>query len=162
MKTKTKDEENLFERLEELEKLESVNKELENEEYFTCDTNVDANAETYNENTKNETRTRASSKTEDGGVGDKNSKYLLNEQQRETSRLKRASFDDERVVNACSKRNAQNDVGNACFVDGNQSVKKVSWKQNIVEKQQEVGMGLYKGNAATIHFTHSASRRVRF
>ncbi|CAB3980823.1 unconventional prefoldin RPB5 interactor-like [Paramuricea clavata] len=169
--TKSKEDENLFAKLEELERQEQINKELENEQYFA---DYDESTRALNSSTENETSNnlRAGSKT----IACSNNFSVCNSKERarkpctvrehnNSSRAESCSFEKERATNARSTQSEQNDVGDACSVVENSNdlhkkrlVKKVSWKESIVEEQEEDRVACQKDENLTIYFTHSSGK----
>ncbi len=175
--TKSKEDENLLARLEELERQEQINKELENEQYFadsfSCNTNSnDESTNKYEESTENDTHntSRAGSTKNASSNGSTCSnkepaqKSRTVKEQNNSSRAETCSFEDERATRACTTQSEQNDVGDTCSIRKAKSsdesekkrlVKKVSWKESIVEKQEGDTVSYPKDENATIYFTHS-------
>ena len=168
--TKSKEDENLFARLEELERQEQMNKELENEQYFvdsfSCNTNSNDEStenDTHNTSRAGSTKNASSnSSTCTNKEPDRKSRTL--KEQNNSSRAETCSFEDERATRACTTQSEQNDVGDTCSIRKAKSsdesekkrlVKKVSWKESIVEKQEGDTVPYPKDENATIYFTHS-------
>lgn len=171
--TKSKEDENLFAKLEELERQEQINKELENEQYFT---DYDESMHAQNSSAENETsdNLRAGSKTiASSNVSACDSKERARKpctvrEQNNSSRAESCSFEKERTTNARSTQSEQNDGGDTCSVVENSNdlhkkrlVKKVSWKESSVEEQGEDRVACPKDENLTIYFTHSGGK-VRF
>ena len=169
--TKSKEDDNLFARLEELERQEQMNSELENEEYFAdyaCDTNSDKSTNKYNESTVNETRNTSRAKNSSSHIRVNSDKERAQtsctvKEQNTSSLSEGCSLEIKRAANACTTQSEKNDARDTCSltkaVNSNDldkhSVKKVSWKENIVEKPEEHAVVGSKHGKATIYFTHS-------
>ena len=179
---KSKEDENLFARLEELERQEETNKELENEEYFVCHTTSngesvsehDKSTLAQNTSTKNDrintlhtgrkTNTSSNSNSRTSSGKQHAEKACKDKKQSDSSEIENCNFKNVHVTNVPTTKAEQNNVGEVCSVAENSNslhmkkhlVKRVSWKEDIVEKEGEDRVAKPKSENATIYFTHSA------
>ena len=178
---KSKEDENLFARLEELERQEATNKELENEEYFVCNTTSngesvsehDKSTLAQNTSTKNDRintlhtgrKTNASSNSNSRTSSSKQhaEKACKDKKQSDSSEIENCNLKNLHVTNVSTTQAEQNNAGEVCSVAENSNslrmkkhlVKRVSWKEDIVEKEGEDRVAKPKSENATIYFTHS-------
>jgi transcriptional regulator with PAS, ATPase and Fis domain len=163
--TKSNEEEDLFARLEELERQEEMNNELKNEEYFA---NSACNTKCDDENTHDTSRVarmkNASSDVRACSEKERAPTTCTVNEQNNSLRAAGCVFEDKRAANACPMKSEQNDTSDTCNIteatnlnDSDKHLaKKVSWKENIVEKQEDGVVTNPKHGNTTIYFTHSA------
>ena len=188
MPAKSKEDKDLFARLEELERQEEINNELENEQYFAdfvaCNT-ATSNEESIREYDKSTCAQKTSTKNDNINTlhaGNKTNASSTNvstcssNKQHSEKPCKVKTQSDSHAVKNCSFKNVhetdvsatqaeQNDVGETHSVEENSTslhkqhlVKKVSWKEDIVEKEGEDRVAKPKSENATIYFTHSTGK----
>lgn len=147
--TRSKDDENLFARLEELEKREQINNELENEQYF-----VDSAAHNTNKNNERwrTEKTHASLHSQNTTTACSNTSTCGRQE-----RVGKPPVTNAHCTNAV-QNGARETCGTVSAMNSNDEegkvlLKRVSWKESVVESEERVAYP--KEESATIYFTHS-------
>ena len=169
--SKSKEDENLFARLEELERQEKINQELENEEHFG-DTNWNNDSTNRHNNNTRALNTSTKNKAQDTlrAGSDTNACSNISNDGSEKRVHKTAAIGEKNdnslapTSNAHATQNKQNGIDDTweTVKEKNVSekrtlVKRVSWKEKV-EENEEDRVCSPKSETATIYFTHSAAK----